>query len=69
MNLDTFDLEYLLLTAIKSEIESRKLYTKMAETTQNSFLQDKLKFLGHLDFDLFLSFLFNLNRLYRFKKD
>ena len=46
MNLDMFDLDYLLLTAIKSEIESKELYTKMANTTQNGLLQDKLKFLA-----------------------
>ena len=46
MNLDKFDLEYLLLIAMKSEIESNILYSKMAKKTQNGLLQDKLKFLA-----------------------
>ena len=46
MNLDNFDLEHLLLIAMKSEIDSNNLYSKMAKTTKNSFLQDKLKFLA-----------------------
>jgi len=46
MNLDNFDLEYLLLIAMKSEIESNRLYGKMANKTQNGLLEDKLKFLA-----------------------
>jgi len=46
MNLDIFDLEYLLLTAMKSEIDSKQLYSKMAKKTKNGLLQDKLEFLA-----------------------
>jgi len=46
MNLDGFDLEDLLLTAMKSEIESKNLYINMAKKTQNGLLQDKLEFLA-----------------------
>jgi len=46
MNLDSFDLEELLLTAIKSEVESNKLYSKMAKKTKNGLLEDKFKFLA-----------------------
>ena len=46
MNLDNFDLEELLLTAMKSETESNALYSKMAKRTQNGLLQDKLEFLA-----------------------
>lgn len=46
MNLDIFDLDYLLLAAMKSEIESKKLYENIAKKTQNGLLQDKLEFLS-----------------------
>ena len=46
MNLDSFKLDELLLTAIKSEIESNKLYRKIAKKTENGLLQDKLEFLA-----------------------
>jgi rubrerythrin len=46
MNLDNFELEDILLSAIKSEIESNKLYLDMAEKTKNGLLQDKLRFLA-----------------------
>lgn len=46
MNLNEFDLEELLLAAIKSEIASNKLYTKISEKTENGLLEDKLKFLA-----------------------
>ena len=47
MDLSGFDLEELLLAAIKSEVESNKLYTKMAKKTKNGLLQDKLEFLAN----------------------
>ena len=47
MNLDKYDLEELLLTAIKSEVESNKLYKKTAKKTENGLLQDKLEFLAN----------------------
>ena len=46
MDLDSFKLDELLLTAIKSEIESNKLYKKIAKKTKNGLLQDKLEFLA-----------------------
>lgn len=46
MDLSTFNLEDVLLTAMKSETESNKLYLRMSKKTQNGFLQDKLKFLA-----------------------
>ena len=47
MNLDNFKLDELLLTAIKSEIESNKLYRRIAKKTENGLLQDKLEFLAN----------------------
>ena len=47
MNLSTFDLEDLLLAAIKSEVDSKQLYSKMAKKTKNGLLQDKLEFLAN----------------------
>ena len=46
MNLDSFKLDELLLTAIKSEIDSNKLYNKIAKKTKNGLLKDKLIFLA-----------------------
>jgi rubrerythrin len=46
MDLGQYDLEDLLLAAIKSEIESNKLYSKMIKKTKNGLLQDKLEFLA-----------------------
>jgi len=46
MKLDHFDLDKLLLTAMKSEVESKELYNKLAERTDNGLLKDKLKFLA-----------------------
>jgi rubrerythrin len=55
MNLGHYDLEDLLLAAIKSEQVSNKLYLKMIKKTKNGLLQDKLEFLAkeekkHRDF-------------------
>jgi rubrerythrin len=47
MDLSAFDLEDLLLAAIKSEVESKDLYTKMAKKTKNGLLKDKLEFLAN----------------------
>ena len=46
MNLEEFDLEDLLLSAIKSEMESREVYIYMAGKAINGLLQDKLEFLA-----------------------
>jgi rubrerythrin len=47
MDLNSYDLEELLLAAIKSEEESNQLYTKMAKKTKNGLLEDKLIFLAN----------------------
>ena len=47
MDLSNFDLEDLLLAAIKSETESDILYSKMAKKTKNGLLEDKLIFLAN----------------------
>ncbi len=47
MDLKSFELEELFLAAIKSELESNKLYLKMAKKTKNGLLEDKLKFLAN----------------------
>jgi rubrerythrin len=46
MDLSNFDVEDLLLAAIKSEVDSKELYLKMSKKTKNGLLQDKLKFLS-----------------------
>jgi len=46
MDLNNFELEDLLLAAIKSEQESNRLYSKMMKKTKNGLLQDKLEFLA-----------------------
>lgn len=46
MDLRKYRLEDLLLAAMKSEIESNDVYTKMAEQVKNGLLKDKLKFLA-----------------------
>jgi rubrerythrin len=46
LNLEKYDLEDLLLSAIKSEVESSTLYLKIAKKTENGLLQDKLEFLA-----------------------
>ena len=46
MDLSNFDLEELLLAAIKSEVDSNNMYTKMSKKTKNGLLQDKLLFLA-----------------------
>jgi rubrerythrin len=47
MNLNGFDLEELLLAAIKSEVESKDLYLNIAKKTKNGLLSDKLKFIAN----------------------
>jgi len=46
MDLNNFQLEDLLLAAIKSEQESNMLYSKMMKKTKNGLLKDKLDFLA-----------------------
>ena len=47
MNIDDYQLEDLLVAAIKSEEDSNQLYTKMAKKTKNGLLKDKLEFLAN----------------------
>ena len=47
MDLKDFNLEDLLLAAIKSEIDSRALYLEIAKKTKNGLLSDKLKFIAN----------------------
>ncbi len=46
MDLDAYNLEDLFLSAIKSEVDSRNVYFKLAESVKNAFLKERLKFLG-----------------------
>lgn len=46
MDLRKYTLEDLLLAAMKSEIESTEVYTKIARQVKNGLLKDKLKFLA-----------------------
>ena len=46
MDLSQYSLEDLLLTAIKSEIDSNTIYSKLANQVKNGLLKDKLNFLA-----------------------
>jgi rubrerythrin len=46
MDLREYTLEEVLLAAIKSEIEAKEVYEKVAERVKNALLRDKLKFLA-----------------------
>jgi rubrerythrin len=46
MDLDEFDLEDLILAALKSEIDAKEIYLTSAESVDNFLLKDRLKFLG-----------------------
>jgi len=46
MDLSTYNLEDLLLAAIKSEVESRYVYQTLADMVKNVFLKDRLTFLA-----------------------
>ncbi len=46
MNLDDHTIEDMIVAAIKSEIDSRDIYTNLAERAENAFLKDKLRFLS-----------------------
>ena len=46
MDLKNYSLEDLLLSIIKSEVESEDLYYNMAKKTKNWLLKDKLEFLS-----------------------
>jgi rubrerythrin len=46
MNLKKYTLQDLLLAALKSEVQSTTVYTKIAKTVKNGLLKDKLEFLA-----------------------
>jgi rubrerythrin len=46
MDLSSYNLEDVILTALKSEIEARKFYLKIAEDIKNAILKDRLKFIA-----------------------
>ncbi len=46
MELGEFTIEELFLSAIRAEMDSFSVYSKLADTVKNAFLKDKLKFLA-----------------------
>lgn len=46
MDLRTFNEEEIFLSAIKSEVEAKSIYSKLADGVKNAFLKDKLRFLA-----------------------
>ena len=46
MKLAKYELADLLLTAVKSEIESQTVYSRLAKRVKNAFLQDRMDFLA-----------------------
>ncbi|MCX7784728.1 MAG: ferritin family protein [candidate division WOR-3 bacterium] len=46
MNLTIYSLKDLLVTALKSEVESRNIYTRLAESVENFLLKDRFNFLA-----------------------
>lgn len=46
MDLSIYGLEDLLLAALKSEMDSEKVYSDLSDKVKNAFLKDKLKFLA-----------------------
>ncbi len=46
MNIEIYNLEDLILTAIMSEIESKNVYSKIANTVKNFMLKDRFRFLA-----------------------
>ena len=46
MDLTKYTLEELLITAIKSEVDSNTIYTKLANQVKNGLLKDKLHYLA-----------------------
>jgi len=46
MDLMQFSKEELFASAIKSEVESREIYSRLSEAVKNAFLKDRLAFLA-----------------------
>ena len=47
MDISSYTLEDLILSAIKSEVESKELYKMLSESVKNGFMIDKFKFLSN----------------------
>lgn len=47
MDLESYDLDVLLLTAIRSEVKSKAAYSKLAKRVKNGLLKGKLEFLAN----------------------
>ena len=47
MNIDEFSLEDLLLAAIKSEMDSERVYLELSKNIKNPFLKGRLEFLAN----------------------
>ncbi len=46
MDLSKYNLEEIIISAIKSEVEANEVYSKLAEKVKNAFLKEKLNFLA-----------------------
>ena len=46
MDLSNFSREELFVSAIKSELDSREIYSPLSESVKNAFLKDRLTFLA-----------------------
>ena len=46
MDISSYGLEDLLLSALRSEVDSKEAYSKLADGVKNFFLKDRLKFLA-----------------------
>jgi rubrerythrin len=47
VDIERFDLEDLLLAAIKSEVESERIYSDIAKRVKNAFLKERMEFLAN----------------------
>ena len=46
MDLSSYSLEDIILTALKSEIDAKAIYLKIAEGVKNAILKDRLRFIA-----------------------
>ena len=47
MDIDGYSMEELLLAAMKSEVESERIYSDLAKRVKNAFLKERLEFLAN----------------------
>ena len=47
MDIDGFSMEELILAAMKSEVESERIYSGLAKRVKNAFLKERLEFLAN----------------------